>query len=56
MEEHLKNNLIYLLLMLAVLGGVCEGFSLAAASWGYSGVAGHGLLSVVASGVAEHKL
>ena len=47
---------IYLLSMLAALSGLCEGFSLAAASWGYSRVAGPRLLIVVASAVAEQKL
>ena len=42
--------------MLAVLGGLYEGSSPAAASWGHSGVAGPGLLIVMASAVAEHKL
>ena len=48
-----KNNY----LLLAVLGLHCfEGFSLVVASGGYSLVAVHGLLTVVASLVAEHGL
>ena len=44
------------LLFLAVLGlGCCVGFSLVAVSRGYSLVE-HGLLIVVASLVAEHRL
>lgn len=42
--------------MLAALSGLCEGFSPAAESRGYSWVAGPRLLIMVASGVAEQKL
>ena len=45
------------LLFLAVLGlGCCVGFSLVAVSRGYSPIVEHGLLIVVASLVAEHRL
>ena len=42
---------------MAVLGlGCCVGFSLVVASGGYALVAERGLLNVVASLVAEHRL
>ena len=48
-------NFIYL--FLAVLGlHCCSGFSLVVASRAYSLVAVHGLLTAVASLVAEHRL
>ena len=44
-------------LFMAVLGLCgCAGFSLVAASSGYSLVAGHGLLIVAVSLAAEHRL
>ena len=52
-----KAFLIYFILFLAVLGlYCCMGFSLVAVIRGYSLVAVHGLLIVVASLAVEHKL
>ena len=55
MRTFSKSDLIYL--FLAILGPCCcSGFSLVAASRGYSLAVGHGLLLVVASLVAERGL
>ena len=54
-ENFFPNNFIYL--FLAVLGlHCCMGFSLVAVSRGYSVVAMHRLLTVLASLVSEHRL
>ena len=55
-NDNFKNNFIFYL-FLAVLGlHCCAGFSLVAASRGYSLVTAHKLLIVVASLVVEHGL
>ena len=55
-EDKFLNIILFTHLFLAILGlHFCVGFSLAAASWGYSLIEVHGLLIAVAS-LADHGL